>query len=158
MVWFKRLQKEGKTNIQRNRMIGNVAKEDKLAKNLRAMSRDFSWFSKFLQCSSSQLSASQALTYSDGVNVYHQYYINAVFVMIIPTLILIIIIFIFVHWCSSGRAGEVMLWDKESIKLKFVSAATPRHSSTIAASQTCARELQNHLQIQLGPFVFKSRS
>ena len=66
------------------------------------------------------------------------------------------------HICTlmfeQRRAGEVMLWDKESIKLKFVSAATPRHSSTIAASQTCARELQNHLQIQLGPFVFKSRS
>ena len=35
-------RKNKHVNIQTNRMIGNVAKEDKLAKNLRAMSRDFS--------------------------------------------------------------------------------------------------------------------
>ena len=38
-----------KRKTQTSRMIGNVAKEEKLAKNLRAMSRDFSWFPKFFR-------------------------------------------------------------------------------------------------------------
>ena len=39
---FSMSEKEGKRKTQTSRMIGNVAKEEKLAKNLRAMSRDFS--------------------------------------------------------------------------------------------------------------------
>ena len=40
MIFNVRKRRERK--IQTTRMIGNVAKEEKLAKNLRAMSRDFS--------------------------------------------------------------------------------------------------------------------
>ena len=156
------LQKEGKTNIQTNRMIGNVAKEEKLAKNLRAMSRDFSWFSKFFGRTHHHHNSLSVMMCMQCcmmfvvfwcIQFWHHhtafviiFLMNAMLVCDKEPMILIIFIFVLYHQCCRGP-GSVMLWDKESIKLKFVSAATPspaQHSGTSAASAARKGQIAVH--------------
>ena len=129
-------------------MIGNVAKEDKLAKNLRAMSRDFSWFPKFFQgkviitgnpCQRGQLANNTVWWFLFTWSI-----LSCRIISVKPSLLFIsssswkniyIILIIFVQ-CFG--AGSVMLWDKESIKLKFVSAAVAGTQSSSASTRTVA--------------------
>ena len=132
-------------------MIGNVAKEDKLAKNLRAMSRDFSWFPKFFWGEShhhwkflSVMQPGQLANITVWWLLFTWCILSCRIISVKPSLLftssssrknIYIILIIFVQ-CFG--AGSVMLWDKESIKLKFVSAAAAGTQSSSASTRTVA--------------------